>query len=126
MLGCGRRRCAAGPHREGDCFLLNSRRSIVLSTNLAIEPQDPTAIMDAVARDGIAVHGGGGDVLLISGFFAFSGNHAALPFDALPPLVSVPRASSQAEVLRWSLDQLTAELRDPQPGGGWCRTTCCT
>lgn len=102
---------------KGDCFLLNSRRGIVLSTDLALEPQDSTAIMDAVARDGIAVHGGGGDVLLISGFFAFSGDHAALPFDALPPLVSVPRASSQAEVLRWSLDQLTAELRDPQPGG---------
>ncbi|MGQ7937607.1 AraC family transcriptional regulator [Paraburkholderia sp. D1E] len=102
---------------KGDCFLLNSGRDIVLSTDLALPPQDSTAIMEAVARDGIAVHNGGGEVLLISGFFAFSSNHAAVPFDALPPLINAPQASSQAEVLRWSLDQLTSELRHPQPGG---------
>lgn len=102
---------------KGDCFLLNRGRRIVLSTDLALEPQDSTAVMEAVAREGIAVHNGGGEVLLISGFFGFSDRHAAMPFDALPPLISTPRTSSQAEVLRWSLDQLTSELRDPQPGG---------
>lgn len=48
---------------EGDCFLLNSGRRIALSTDLALAPQDSTAIMEAVARDGIAVHNGGGDAL---------------------------------------------------------------
>jgi AraC-like DNA-binding protein len=102
---------------RGDCFLLNRGRQIVLSTDLMLEPQDSTAVMETVAREGIAVHNGGGEVLLISGFFAFSGNHAAIPFDALPPLICAPRVSRQAKILRWALDQLTSELRFPQPGG---------
>ncbi|OZI34234.1 AraC family transcriptional regulator [Bordetella genomosp. 10] len=102
---------------EGDCFLLNSRRRFVLSSDPALLPADSEHILDAAAREGVAVHNGGGEVFLISGRFEFSGNHAAVLFDALPPLVNIPRASGQAEVLRWSLDQLAAELRTPQPGG---------
>ena len=107
---------------EGDCFLLNSRRRFVLSSDPAIAPQDGDHLLEAVARDGIAVHNGGGEVFLISGRFEFSGNHAAVLFDALPPLVNIPGASSQAEILRWSLDQLAAELRSPQPGGALMST----
>ncbi|EPL3139725.1 AraC family transcriptional regulator [Pseudomonas monteilii] len=102
---------------EGDCFLLNSGRRIVLSSDPALPVQSGEGIIEAVARDGVAVHNGGGEVFLISGRFTFSGNHASVLFDALPPIISVPKASSQAEILRWSLDQWACELRDPQPGG---------
>lgn len=102
---------------EGDCFLLNSGYEIVLSSDLSLPPQDSSAIMDAIARDGIAVHNGGGEVLLIGGFFTFSSEHAALLLDAFPPFARPPRSSNQADVLRWSLDQLKSELRDPMPGG---------
>jgi AraC-like DNA-binding protein len=101
---------------EGDCFLLNSGRHIVLSSDPTLPPQDGGHILEA-ARDGVAVHNGGGEVFLISGGFAFSGTHATILFDALPPTINIPRASSQAEVLRWSIDQWTRELRNPQPGG---------
>lgn len=108
--------------KEGDCFLLNSRRRFVLSSDPALPAQDSTRLLEAASRDGVAVHGGGGEVFLISGRFDFSGNHAAVLFDALPPIVNIPKASSQADILRWSLDQLASELQDPQPGGALLST----
>ncbi|EMV1293965.1 AraC family transcriptional regulator [Pseudomonas aeruginosa] len=102
---------------EGDCFLLNSGCRIVLSSDPKLPPQDGGHILEAAARDGVAVHDGGGETFLISGGFAFSGHHATILFEALPPIISIPKASSQAEVLRWSIDQLVRELRGPQPGG---------
>lgn len=107
---------------EGDCFLLNSRRRFVLSSDPALSPEDSEHILDAAARDGVAVHNGGGEVFLISGRFDFSGSHAAVLFDALPPIVNIPGTSGQAEVLRWSLDQLASELRTPRPGGALMST----
>ncbi|MCP1645706.1 AraC-like DNA-binding protein [Pseudomonas citronellolis] len=107
---------------EGDCFLLNSRRRFVLSSDPALPAENAEHILEAAARDGVAVHNGGGEVFLISGRFDFSGNHAAVLFDALPPIVNIPKASTQAEVLRWSLDQLASELRTPQPGGALMST----
>jgi len=100
----------------GDCFLLNSGRRFVLSTDPALPAQDCSPILDGLKRDGVAVHNGGGEVFLISGRFDFSGSHASVLFDALPPIIHLPKASAQAEVLRWSLDLLASELRRPQPG----------
>ncbi|KGJ03483.1 AraC family transcriptional regulator (plasmid) [Paracoccus versutus] len=107
---------------EGDCFLLNSGHGFVLSSDPALPVASGAAILEAAARDGIAVHDGGGEVFLISGRFSFSGSHAAVLFDALPPIVNIPRASAQAEVLRWLLDQWAAELRGRQPGSALMST----
>lgn len=107
---------------EGDCFLLNSGRRFILSSDPSLPPDDSTHILEAAAHDGIALHNGGGDVFLISGRFEFSGNHAAVLFDALPAIINIPKASSQAEVLRWSLDLLASELRCSQPGAGLMST----
>ena len=107
---------------EGDCFLLNCGRRFVLASDPGLPPRDSGHILDAAYRDGIAVHNGGGEVFLISGRFDFTGNHAAVLFDALPAIVNIPKASSQAEILRWSLDQLVAELHSPQPGGALLST----
>ena len=73
-------------------------------------------------RDGIAVHNGGGEQFLVSGKVNFDSHHAALLFDALPPLIKVPGASPQAAVLRWALEQLASELRSPGPGGALVST----
>ncbi len=102
---------------EGDCFLLNGGHRFVLSSDPELPPQDASRILNAVTHDGLAVHNGGGEAFMICGRFDFSGSHAAVLFDALPPIVNIPRASSQAEVLRWALDQWACELRDPRPGG---------
>ncbi|KAF1039981.1 MAG: RCS-specific HTH-type transcriptional activator RclR [Burkholderia lata] len=102
---------------EGDCFLLNRGSRFVLSSDPALPPQNAEHLMDAITHNQVALHNGGGEVLLVCGHFVFSGNHAAVLFDALPHIINIPRASSHAEVLRWSLDQLVTELHTPQPGG---------
>ncbi|MFJ4371024.1 AraC family transcriptional regulator [Pseudomonas japonica] len=107
---------------EGDCFLLNSDRRFILSSDPRLPAAASEHILEAVSRDGIAVHNGGGEVFLISGRFSFAGDHAAVLFEALPAVINIPEASSQAQVLRWSLDQWACELRNPQPGGALMST----
>jgi AraC-like DNA-binding protein len=106
------------PHRleAGDCFLLTQGRPFTLATDLSLAPIEAHTIYDTAA-DGIATCNGGGDFYLVGGRFAFLGDHADVLFGALPPVVHIRRASVQASVLRWSLDQLTIELGDGQPGG---------
>ncbi|VWB28796.1 AraC family transcriptional regulator [Burkholderia metallica] len=102
---------------EGDCFLLNRGSGIVLSADPSLPPQDSSAVLEAIERDGIAIHNGGGDVLLIGAFFSFPDDHAAMLLDALPPFFSFPRTTRQADILRWLLDQLKSELHASLPGG---------
>lgn len=100
----------------GDCFLLTRGRPFQLATDLALpEIESPTIFDQAV--DGIATCNGGGDFFLIGGRFSFEGDHAALLFDALPAVVRVHDASSQAAVLRWALGQLAEEFNTRWPGG---------
>ncbi|MGE8046857.1 AraC family transcriptional regulator [Pseudomonas monteilii] len=107
---------------EGDCFLLKSDRRFILCSDPTLPAEVGDHLMEVISRDGVAVHNGGGEVFLISGRFAFSGEHAAVLFDALPAVINIPKASKQAQVLRWSLDQLACELRTPQPGGALIST----
>ncbi|WP_350260289.1 AraC family transcriptional regulator [Stenotrophomonas riyadhensis] len=106
----------------GDCFLLNSRCRFVLASDPEVAIASGEPIIEAAARQGVVTHNGGGETFLISGRFAFPGRHAAVLFDALPPLIHVPRASGQAGVLRWALDQWANELHAPQPGAGLMST----
>jgi AraC-like DNA-binding protein len=103
--------------QEGDCFLLNRGSGITLSTDPSLPPQDSSAVLEAIEREGVAIHNGGGEVLLIGVFFSFPNDHAARLLDGLPRFVSSPRASPQADILRWSLEQLKGELHAPLPGG---------
>lgn len=48
--------------REGDCFLLNSRRRFRVASDPALPPQGGEQIAAEATRDGIAVHNGGGEV----------------------------------------------------------------
>lgn len=106
----------------GDCFLLNSGCCLTLASDPTLAPADSQPIMDAAARDGIAIWNGGGEVLLISGRFDVSASHAAQLFRALPPIVNVPSTTGQAGVLRWSLEQLATEIGQEQPGSALMAT----
>ncbi len=107
---------------EGDCFLLNRDSRFVLSSDPGMTPADSTHIMEEVEHHGVAVHQGGGEVFVISGRFNFAGDHANVLFNALPRIIYVPQASDQASFLRWSIEQLAQELRQPQPGGALMST----
>jgi len=100
----------------GDCFLLTRGRPFLFVTDNPPPPIDSASIYDH-AIDGIATCNGGGDFFLIGGRFSFEGDHAGLLFGALPAIVHIRDASSQAAVLRWSLEQLALELKQGSPGG---------
>ena len=52
---------------------------------------------------------------MAGGFFAFTGSHAEL-LHSLPQIAHIRRESDRS-AMRWSLERLREELRDPQPGG---------
>ena len=52
----------------------------------------------------------------VGGHFALAGNHAGILLGVLPPIVHIRKESDKA-ALRWSLERMMQELREPQPGG---------
>jgi AraC-like DNA-binding protein len=101
---------------EGDCFLLPSGRPFRLATDLTLTPTDATTLFAAGRNGSIGTFNGGGNCFIAGGHFAFAGNPAAILLGVLPPIVHL-RTEPDKEALRWSLERLRQELRDPQPGG---------
>ncbi len=100
----------------GDCLLLPRGRPFRLATDLALTPIDIETIVSA-ARDGaVTAFNGGGDCFCIGGWFAFAGHHAGVLLGVLPPIVHIRKDADKA-ALRWTLEQMMQELREPRPGG---------
>jgi AraC-like DNA-binding protein len=53
---------------------------------------------------------------MVGGHFAFAGDHAGFLLGMLPPIVHI-RIEADKAALRWSVERMTQELREPQPGG---------
>ena len=108
---------AAPVHLEtGDCFLLPLGRPFRLASDLAVPSVDHAAMMAAPRRDGIATWNGGGEVAGVAGYFALAGHHAEILLGMLPPIVHI-RDESDRSALRWSMERMMQELREPRPGG---------
>ncbi len=103
--------------KAGDCFLLPRGRPFRLATDLDLDayrlPHDfiGQARMAASPRS-TAV----GIALLSAGTSSFAGNHAGILLGVLPPIVHIRKESDKA-AMRWSLERMMQELREPQPGG---------
>jgi AraC-like DNA-binding protein len=100
----------------GDCFLLPRGLPFRLATDLSLEPIPYT---DAIARLGMRNEAPGvteGARYMAGGHFALTGGHAETLLHSLPPIVHIRRESDKA-AMRWSLERMREELRDPQPGG---------
>ena len=102
--------------KTGDCFLLPSGRPFRLATDLTLPPIDALTLFKPARKGGIVSFNGGGDYFIAGGHFAFSGNHAGILLGVLPPIVHIRKESDKA-AMRWSLERMRQELRDPQPGG---------
>jgi AraC-like DNA-binding protein len=102
--------------RTGDCFLLPSGRPFRLASDMALTPVDAGPIFAAPREGSIASYNGGGDFLLVSSRFAIAGSHAGILLRMLPPIVHIRDETDQA-TLRWSVERMMQELREPQPGG---------
>jgi AraC-like DNA-binding protein len=100
----------------GDCFLLPRGLPFSLATDLTLTPVDFLTFLSTRPNGSITSHGGGGSCFLVGGHFVLSGDHADILLGVLPPIVHIRKESDKA-AMRWSLERMMQELREPQPGG---------
>jgi AraC-like DNA-binding protein len=100
----------------GDCFLLPRGWAFRVASDLSLTPIDARAIFSAPLNGSIACCNGGGDFSVVGGHFALTGDHAGVLLGMLPPVVHLRKESDKA-TLRWSMERMRQELREPQPGG---------
>jgi AraC-like DNA-binding protein len=100
----------------GDCFLLPRMLASCLASDLTLTSSDARTIFPFPLNGRIASCNGGGDCLLVGGNFVLTGKQADILLAELPPIVHIRKKSMKATI-RWSLERLREELRDPQPGG---------
>ena len=99
----------------GDCFLLPRGLPFCLATDLSLKPVDFHEFLAALRRGEMAQRPDGGGRYLVGGHFVLSGDHAEILLRSLPPIVHIRKESDKA-AMRWSLERMKEELRDPQPG----------
>jgi AraC-like DNA-binding protein len=100
----------------GDCVLLPSGRPFRMASDLATPAVEIERLVDVAADGAVTVLNGGGECFAIGGWFDFSGPHAGMLLGVLPPIVHIRKEADKA-VLRWSLERMMDELREPRPGG---------
>jgi len=101
--------------RAGDCFLLPRGLPFRLTTDLSLEPVHYTLAWDRLSKTESVSEIPEGARYMAGGFFAFTGGHAEMILQSLPPIVHIRRESDKA-AMRWSLERMREELRDPRPG----------
>ena len=106
----------AGPVQltAGDCFILPRGLPFSLSTNPALSPVPYTQITNFWPSPGPAAYQAEGDSFMVGGHFALSGR-ADILLRSLPPIVHI-RQEADKDAMRWSLERMREELRNPQPG----------
>lgn len=100
----------------GDCFLLPGGRPFRLATDLDLAPVDAHAFFREKPNGAITTFNGGGENLIVCGYFEFERKHADLLLGMLSPIVHLRKEPDKA-ALRWCLERMMVELREPQPGG---------
>ena len=100
----------------GDCFLLPRGRPFRLASDLSLEPVNALSIFSNSQDGGVASVNGGGDCCGVGGHIALLGDHANILLGVLSPIVHIRDEADKAQ-LRWSVERMMKELREPQPGG---------
>jgi AraC-like DNA-binding protein len=101
----------------GDCFLLPRGRPFRLASDLTLPPVDALTMLSERQRNGGLVSiNGGGDCVTVGAHFILNEHHAGILLGVLPPIVHI-RGESDRAAMRWSLERLMQELREPRPGG---------
>lgn len=100
----------------GDCFLLPSGKPFRLASDLAAPSVDALTMLTAPMNGSIVTWNGGGNCFGVGGHFTFAGQHAGILLGVLPPIVHIRKESDKA-AMRWSLERMMQELREPLPGG---------
>lgn len=100
---------------EGDCAILPHGRPFVLSARPMQVGINAAAIYAPVPHGGTAIHGGGGAFFMTGARFLLSGLVADALLRSLPPVIVV-RPGASGDAVRWSLAQISEELREDHPG----------
>jgi AraC-like DNA-binding protein len=100
----------------GDCFLLPRGLASCLASDVTLTPVNVATIFPVPLNGRIATHNGGGHCLLIGGHLVLPSKHADILLAELPPIVHI-RKESDKEAMRWCVERMNEELRNPQPGG---------
>ena len=101
---------------EGDCYLLTRPVAYTLFSD-PDAPVQPAYPIFAAAGDGVAHAGDGDDMFLIGGAFSLGDRGRSLLLDSLPPIIHVPADTPAAATsIRWALDEIDSELRQPRLG----------
>ena len=100
----------------GDCFLLPRGLPFRLATDLSLEPIFFTDAYARLRMRSEAPEVTEGARYIAGGHFALTGGHTEMLLQSLPPIVHIRHESDKA-AMRWSLERMREELRDPQPGG---------
>ena len=102
--------------RAGSCLLLPHGRPFVLASDLTLPRRDAWEIVSTMKRyNGILSVSPGEDFFMLGSHFALEGD-ARFLLDVLPPIAMLEN-ESQREALRWAVERMLREMRDPQPGG---------
>jgi AraC-like DNA-binding protein len=99
----------------GDFVLMPGGKGYRIYSAADAPPIDAFRFFPAVPAGETAVLNGGCGVSGMGGYFGFEGMHAELLLGMLPPLVHI-RAEASKAALRWSIERLMRELREPRPG----------
>jgi AraC-like DNA-binding protein len=99
----------------GDCVLLPHGRPFRLASDLSLPPIDAYTILQGQSNGSVITYLGGGKSFMVGGNFVLDGKYADILLSVLPPIVHIRKESDKA-ALRWSLERMMQELRDPQPG----------
>jgi AraC-like DNA-binding protein len=110
----GKRSPCGAPH-GGGLFPFAAWVAFCLTTDLSLTPVDFHTLLSA-RKNGDAVPHEGGGRYIVGGHFLLTGSHADMLLGSLPPIVHIRKESDKAAI-RWSLERMREELRDPQPGG---------
>lgn len=107
----------AGPieMNVGDCFILPRGLPFQLTSDLALKPVPYTVALESLKKSAETPQLNDGTRYMAGGFFAFTGSHAEMLLHSLPPVVHI-RSEQDKAALRWSLERMREELRNPQPG----------
>lgn len=102
--------------KTGDCFVLPRGRPFRVTSDLALAPVDYRTLFPTRPNGSIAKLNGGGDFSIVGGHFTLAGGHVDVLLAMLPPIVHIRREEDR-ESLRWCMERMRQELREPQPGG---------
>ena len=102
--------------QAGSCLLLPRGWPFVLASDLSLPHRHSWELLSKRERyNGILPVSPGNDFLILGSHFELEGD-ARFLLNVLPPIVMLEK-EPQRESLRWAVERMLREMRDPQPGG---------